>query len=309
MSHHRDDLLRQARKSRTQWILRCKDETHPPAKQSPASSLVYASSSVQAVYDFLSSVAEDGEFIDLQVLAASASSSDPLNEDDDELNTSNIELLVDPLSDYNTLLYQWLHPSCSNIVKSLQQFVNKFHSISRKDAGQSDQQYSVKTLETLSTGYPSMIWTYLDSHLYPSMREISFWSMESVTESDFETIVKPNCEKFLFTKLYDLLFGLDSEDQFIDIKSKQRIDSLSFLTAEHLDIKTLQFLIIDSFTNNDRRLEEIQRFEAKVLEKAIEALREMDKFKSPNDKLSCVKKCSIHIAQLLKEVYIYIKYI
>jgi len=93
---------------------------------------------------------------------------------------------------------------------------------------------------------------------------------------------KESCEKFIYIKLYNYIFDNDYEDKVLNERLKLRIESLSFLSPEHLDIK--------SIPNNDFT----------CLTDAIEELKVLNEKKSPIEKIECVKKCSFAIGNVLK---------
>lgn len=151
----------------------------------------------------------------------------------------------------------------------------------------------------------SVIWVYLDE-LSLTMRKTAPWSNES--DEKFEQ-TKKDCERFLFLKLYDPLFQVASaglEDQMANQRTRERIESLQFLSAEHLDIRSLQFLLDDlamKEKGTEKEKEKGNR-EARLLTEPVQHLRELDLARSPEDKLLCVRRCSLAIAQLLKTAHL-----
>ena len=95
-------------------------------------------------------------------------------------------------------------------------------------------------------------------------------------------LTKGSCEKFIFIKLHNFIFDDNYEDQVSNDKLKSRIESLSFLSPEHLDIK--------SIPNND----------CSCLDNAIAELKALNEKKSPIEKIECIKNCSFAIGDLLK---------
>ena len=95
--------------------------------------------------------------------------------------------------------------------------------------------------------------------------------------------MKENCERFIFIKLYNCIFDNDYDDRVLNEKLRVRIESLSFLSPEHLDIKSL--------SSND---------DLSCLSNAIEEIKLLNEKKSPIDKIQCIKKCSIAIGDILK---------
>jgi len=156
----------------------------------------------------------------------------------------------------------------------------------------------------------SILWLFLDE-LFVKMRECPLWSGETIEQ--FEQS-KSDCEKFVFLKLYEPLFQIATaglEDQMANQRTHERIESLQFLSAEHLDIRSLRFLTDEkaaSGTNtmNGRMVmnESLKGTESRLLTEPIAHLRALEYARSPEDKLQCVKRCSIAIAQLLKAAHL-----
>jgi len=96
-------------------------------------------------------------------------------------------------------------------------------------------------------------------------------------------MIKDNSERFIYTKLYDYIFDNDYDEKVLNEKLRVRIDSLSFLSPDHLDIKSL--------SNND---------DLSCLSAAIEEIKQLNDKKSPIEKIECIKKCSNAIGSVIK---------
>lgn len=128
------------------------------------------------------------------------------------------------------------------------------------------------------------------------MRECPVWSSETTLE--FEES-KKNCENFIFRQLHEPLFQFATaslEDSLSNQRTHDRIESLQFLSAEHLDIRSLQYLLEENSSA-------VGYSEANLLSDAIQHLAGMEKATSPDDKLLCLRNCSVAIAQILKAAH------
>ena len=122
------------------------------------------------------------------------------------------------------------------------------------------------------------IWNFID-HIESEIKSLSIFK----ANNDVFDMIKQNCERFIFIKLYNCLCDNDYDDRVLNEKLRMRIESLSFLTPEHLDIKSL--------SSND---------DLSCLSTAIEEIKLLNEMKSPIDKIECIKKCSFAIGDILK---------
>ncbi|XP_013782947.1 rab5 GDP/GTP exchange factor-like [Limulus polyphemus] len=91
-------------------------------------------------------------------------------------------------------------------------------------------------------------------------------------------------EKYLMTRLYKVLFGqISTEDEEKDLAIQKRIRSLNWVTAEHLG------------SDIDDKHPEVRD----LIDKAITDIIEMDSKRAPQDKLSCIVRCSQNIFNIL----------
>jgi hypothetical protein len=252
---------------------------------------------------------------------------------------------------YNEFINKLVLPVSTDMVKLMQQFVTKFfadfqmekdptmvppvsHLTPLTPAEQEEEEFQT---------WSSRIWSFLD-HLHETMRALPVWKHE--TPANFD-VSKAHCEKFLYIKLYPVLFASDVEDVMLNERTKERIESLAFLTTEHLDIKGLKPLyemylkkktdeenrsarrpsgsgISNSSNNNggsgnsnsvvsaagsgsaaagggaERLQMDDDRFLEELLQPSMQFLRDMGEAKCPQDKLLCIKRCTMSIAVLLK---------
>lgn len=104
------------------------------------------------------------------------------------------------------------------------------------------------------------------------------------SEKDQERIMD-NVEKFLMTRLYRSIFCSDqTDDEREDLAVQKKIRSLHWITPAMLDAQFNE--------DNPKASAEI--------EKAITAIIEMDSKRAPQDKLSCITRCSKHIFEALQ---------
>jgi hypothetical protein len=131
------------------------------------------------------------------------------------------------------------------------------------------------------------------------MKNNSLWSNE--TEAQFEKS-KLNIEKFIFIKLHKFLFATDFDDALEDEKLSQRIQSLAFLSPEHLDMKYINDYCSKN-NSNDIVSNDIENSWRQAIKIPVSILQELYDMKSPEDKLYCVKRCSLAIAAELKKCH------
>eukprot|EP01031_Cornospumella_fuschlensis_P044309 gene44309-54180_t len=256
-----NELLRMARKSRLFWVLQGRDGLESKSSPMPTASTKTASSSslpaaraIQQVLDFLTDAVGDGNLIDVESLVLG------MEEDVDE--TALLEAYKHPdnasLSSYDLFLKKLIHPHAGAVVKSMQQFVaqqiGKIRD-QRMKSTESTMENINNILKAASLGkqnerdseesakiWANNIFKYLD-HLADLMRTNILWAAD--TDAEFQT-AKENAEKFIFIKLYSHIFGVDSEDFHQNQQTQERIASLAFISAEHLDIRS--FRTAASFT-------------------------------------------------------------
>ena len=254
----RTELLQIARRSRIKWVLEAKDvdnnssvtnqEQKAAAKLAPTvsdslKSKIPAAECIQNVLNFLSEIVDDGEECDVSTIIAGL-----IDYDDyaDEENGTQMVIQSDRPDTYNGFLNKLILPSSTEIVKSMQQFVTKFYSdYQTAMAAALGQPVSTASSIAAADGsdeefqsWSSRIWVFLD-HVFEQMKASPVWAQEN--NVCFEAS-KAHCEKLLFSKLHPLLFASDVEDVVQNDRTKERIDSLGFLTTEHLDIKCVRNL-------------------------------------------------------------------
>lgn len=129
-----------------------------------------------------------------------------------------------------------------------------------------------------------MIWTFLD-HIILEMHQNPLWSSTPIEDKVAWEEMRSMVEKFIFIKLYPSIFGREYEDLVMNQRIRDKVESLSFLTPEHLDIKSL----IDVGDS--------------IFDEPVLILQALGNEKSPGDKIACIKRCSIAIAQALKSAH------
>lgn len=255
------------------------------------------------------------------------------------INNSNSLYAIQYPYLYNQFVSKLILPQAIDTTKSIQQFVFKFF----KEYDQSKTKLNLTIEQSLfeittnddddHTNNPNnftnsitiadideeylnwsnQIWLFLD-HIYGQMQGCIIWNNETI--EDFEK-TKIYCEKFLFKKLHSLLYAADGNDDMMHEKTKERIHSLSFLTAEHLDIKCLKLLYQQYYyrkhyniltTSNQSNIDlsvieytEDIEFLQQLLDIPIKYLLDMNSYYCPQDKLQCIRNCTKAIAQILKD--------
>lgn len=92
-------------------------------------------------------------------------------------------------------------------------------------------------------------------------------------------------EKYIMTHLYKIVFcPLTTDDEEKDLEIQNRIRSLNWVQARHLDTQT-----------NERHPEVRE-----LMDRAITDIIEVDSRRAPQDKLSCIVRCSKHIFSMLQ---------
>lgn len=274
--------------------------------------------------NFLTDIVDDGERFDVGTLNISdvedLSGTNPSEDLDADIIT-----IRNPMGPFDLFLNKLLQLQAVEYVKSLQHFVSKVTASvwrSRKDvaalsklkaatSGHSSTDYlatltmsssiasRLSGADELNLGeLASIVWSYLDELLL-QMKQSPLWLEESAQQ--FEQTSK-HCERFLFKQLHSSLSAASSvagDDQ----RTHDRISSLQFLSAEHLDIRSFQYLLEDSAEPPDPGAGGAPGREATVLAEAVQHLRELENARCPEDKLLCVRNCSVAIAQLLKTAH------
>ena len=315
----RAELLQIARRSRIKWVLDEKDVEYLKAQDGSEDdraisdtlkNKIPAAECIQNVLNFLTDVISDGEVCDVASIAAGI-----IDYDDFDDVQYNLLKHKDPnvTDTYNEFLNKLTLPASTEVVKSMQQFVTKFFAdYHNAKANPAPLEPLAEPTEDELQSWPTRVWTFLD-HTYDNMKELPVWSHESPVQ--FEATCT-HCEKFIFSKLYPILFATDIEDPTQNERIKERIDSLIFLTAEHLDIKCAP-LLYEQYAKKHAAPNTVmgankhhkgghlankseQEILLEVLEQPISLLVNMAIAKCPQDKLLCVKRCTMSIAQILK---------
>ena len=292
----------------------------------------------------MTEITDDGESCDVASIAAGLIEYD----DYDDANYLHLHTSTNTgkPDTYNEFINKMILPISTDMIKAIQQFITKFYAdfqVARGNAmsatatNNSSSSSSSDAEYEESQSWSSRVWTFLD-HVFETMKASPVWSHES--DAQFEAS-KTHCEKFLYIKLYPVLFASDLEDVVLNERTHERIDSLGFLTAEHLDIKCSASLYEMYLTkhrkalpadnsNNSNHAQQPQpqlnsssnghhsnalpaasvkldflqlqdhSFLDELLQQPMQYLSELGGARCPQDKLLCVKRCTMAIAQLLK---------
>ena len=320
----KSELLIIARRSRIRWVRSAGDvrSNEPTRKLKPARpmgnerTLAKISSSsksspfdaFQRAFDFLTDIIADGETIDIESLTRKIDISEyddiSCDEATDETNTECAALsILGEIAIENYSYEAFLDILCSRnavgVVKSMQQFVSKFESKQRtRTTGQrtSSRCYiDEKTSYEESAKDAEIIWTFLDyivEEIQPSLVPLSTIFTEQLN------LTKKYCEKFLFFHLYPSTFHNSFEDYFLNEKLFERIQSLSFLRPEHLDIKGL-CTDINMGTDHDTNIGcTTEKWWTGRTSEASAALNELQYASCPDDKMTCIKRAVLSIANI-----------
>jgi hypothetical protein len=272
----RAELLVLARKSRLKWILDGADYTlaHPHQDSVDFFRKVPAATCLQNILNFLSDLASDGEKISIETLAPP----DSLDEDRDE--SAPIPTYESGTSPYLIFLEKLKHPDAIDIVKMLQQFVTKI------DITVSQSRNASRGLTSSNDSDDEVakeIWAFLHQ-VQSNMRSNPLWVNESVPQ--WERTIQSS-EKFLLTKLYNTLFFPDPLSRQHDEELSQRIQSLSFLTPEHLDTRCLSqaWSLRGQAIRKDSGVIEVDGDEGSGVARAVATLLRMQDERNPIDKV------------------------
>ena len=274
MSHHtsasvvvdrKSELLIIARRSRIRWVRSageaCRDGASKKqmtlnqgqdkrlAQKATTDRKAPSFDTFQRTFDFLTDIIADGETVDIESLIQKndmqedddASYDEARDEADVEASTVPVlgEISVEEYS-YGMFLDALCSRSAVGIVKSMQQFISKFESRQRMRASGHrtggaghcyiDERINYEESLKIAEG----IWIFLD-HIIEEMMKSSVPLWHGSTE--LQRLTKTYCERFIFFKLYPSTFHNSFEDFFLNEKLFERIQSLSFLKPQHLDIK------------------------------------------------------------------------
>jgi hypothetical protein len=249
----RAELLRLARKSRLQWILSGLDDEHKKNFLKYPSAELYrkipAAECLQNVLTFLTNLVNDGEIVSIEALVPP----EGLDEDyDEKIPLPSYETSHNssggPLNGYLMFIEKLKHPYSIDIVKLLQQFITKVEVMIRLEnqrlLSSAPLSFSLQRssaaapipAEDIDEKIAKDTWAFL-KQVHGNMRDNILWKDE--TEEQWNQSMN-SVEKFLFIKLYDSLFGNDAQLLEQDERIQERIESLSFLSPDHLDMKSLQ---------------------------------------------------------------------
>lgn len=240
---------------------------------------------VQNLLNFLSDIVNDGTSIDVSILAVNDEMDHSNSLINDDLSNIPNEL-SDQYDNYTIFLDKLRRPMSFEITRSIQQFVAKFQMDSREIR----TNLNTKFIESDYLVWADSIWKFMD-HITHQIKQHPFWSNEN---NAGWLLTQESIERFVFTKLHPFIFAIDPEDVYLNQKIRERIASLSFLSPEHLDIK----IFAQSMATATKK----SVFEAvrELLQTPVNYLNELESARCPYDMLTCIKNCSISIAEILK---------
>ena len=273
IANRRSELLYLARKTRLQWIAGAEGAGQPggvqgadgqPARNQDMEALLSAMPAMKCLEDvlgFLTGISGDSEQVQLSSLVGAH-----LVPDDDEDSAPDYT----GMPPYSVFIAKLKRRSSTDLVKSMQSFVQGIEAEMREAA-------FAGTMEEKLKAVAETVWVFLKK-TSTAMRENSCWAEES---SEEWAKSKESLEIFLFTKLHHALFV---EDHAGDTELFERIQTLSFLSPEHLDIKSI---VGDGI---------------KVLQRPVEVLREaLSAAPNPVGQVQCLRECCAAISQSLSD--------
>jgi hypothetical protein len=315
----KNELLIVARRSRIKWIMgdnRKKLKQSGKNEQTAASaSKITSTDTLQRTFDFLADIIQDGETVDIDSLLPEID----VDECDDtayyEINASDENIhILSPSNEISFDNYSYaiflenlcLRDSIS-IVKSFQQFISKFESRVRMRRTSVESHCFVNeksNTEEITTSAQS-IWMFLE-YISSEMEgsEIPGWRAGSEgSNNQLKEQTKSYCEKFIFSKLYSSTFHSDYEDCFLNEKLRERIQSLSFLLPEHLDIKVL---CNDGSSRRESNNKEVESSgngrKMDSVDEAVLLLSGLEHAICPDDKMNCIRGASTSITRGLMQM-------
>ena len=265
--NRRAELLYLARKTRLRWLGEASGENEAAlgARTAEMENLLSSMPALRCLEDvlgFLTDITNDSEAVQLTALiSAHALPDEDEDEDEDSSSLAN-------MTPYACLLAKLKRKSSTEIVKTMQSFVQGVE-IEMRGAD------FAESIDEKLGAVATTIWAFLKKIL-GIMRDDPSWKEES---NELWDKTKDYVEKFLFTKLHKTLFV---EDPAGDREMEDRMDTLRFLSPEHLDIRSV---VGDGVA---------------ALEIPIQILQ--DTFSTavnPSDKVQCLRECSAAISKIL----------
>jgi len=255
----KQELLLQARADRVAWI-----QQVPLPYQPATASCKFASCHVAiecpSIMPLLEHMyTEDGKYERMNALLndeqAALPSGDAILQKEREAQPANKQL-----KDFQSFLKKLQDPSCAVLVQGVRRFVHQYGNV------QETSELSRQILSYLSTISKSIaahkLWKEDAADFRPSL------------ESWLYGHVRPHIDKVLWTK----------EAQTSDREWQNRLGSLQFVTAQHLDVSCL-----------------VDCDAADVLREPISLLQSLSKYHSPYDMLQCILRMYHDINAALKQ--------
>lgn len=265
-SYRRGELIELAKSARLRWILADISASKSPTRtkvpveevkietasiiRSPPLEPFPAVGCLQDIFNCLTDLCKDDQneidaydgFDILELIPEDESLVENCVQSDEQFHEPDEEGLDvdDSVSEYYHLFLDKLRRSeAIDVVRSMRRFVNDIKS--RLSTARSSNRSRFQLSDEDQSECISTIWKFL-SRILSQLREITIFADNKFVASK---VFEACCEKFLFTKLYDILFAADAEDSQLDRKLKQRMKDLQFITTEHLDVKSVTHGVLD----------------------------------------------------------------
>lgn len=313
----KSELLVIARRSRIKWIKDAGDsvietgsrklklsptlDKANPVLPSASAKKETSHDAFQRAFDLLTNIIADGETIDVgSLLPTDSMTDDEYNEGGIKSASTTTEMSLSEYT-YPQFLLNLCARSNVAIVKTMQQFVSNFESKIRTRSTSLDEK--VNQVE-MSRGADS-IWAFID-RIAAEIAESSktLWSGD---HSDWRELTRIYCEKFVFGKIYCSTFHSSFEDYFLNEKLSERIQSLSFLKPEHLDIKTFgdgSCHNPDSTTRTSSGNPSVEnKWWLEYVDEAVSSILQLQYASCPHEKLNCIKRMSSAVERSLRSAH------
>lgn len=291
-SERKNELLKIARHSHIRWVNEGNEKDIENSIRNQEKSLqtndhiqklklnIPIADTIEDILVLFSEVIDDGNDIDFEsILMFSELEEDSHIHEDFSLidDTQRIQEWANNFENtYINFIRKLRHPSVKEIITSMRQYVSKFEYRFRdvgliSKGGLASPPSSPRQDGEMNT-IGREIWNYLEN-LFIQLHENILWKNQSEIEFSKSRLY---CEKFLHQKLYPSIQSfITADDRASDQKLHKRIESLSFLLPEHLDLH--MFARVDYKMYLARPMSDLQRL--------------MDA-KSPVDKLELLKCCT-----------------
>uniref|UniRef100_F7BKM3 Rab5 GDP/GTP exchange factor n=1 Tax=Ciona intestinalis TaxID=7719 RepID=F7BKM3_CIOIN len=168
--------------------------------------------------------------------------------------------------DFVDFIVAFQEPAAKDVLKKCKEFMDKL--VSNKENSIDEKSDMVQ-----------------DFYQVMAERLMSHPNFKSYTYEEDRNKIMDNIEKFIMTRIYRDVFCNDqTDDEIEDLKVQTRIRNLHWITAAMLDAN----------------VDTSKPFVSECADKAITAIIEMDSKRAPQDKLTCVTRCSKSVFEAIR---------